>query len=298
MKQIKSSINEIIFQTNEFLFDKFYTILFHFKIDEKFFIFLANFRYLTRSLMNKKHSLNGKLVVSLTSYPDRYKTLNFTLRTILSQSIKPDKILLWIYKKDLKKIPKNVKELQNKTFKIKTCNKDLKSYKKLLPTLKLYPKAFIITADDDAYYERNWLKKLIGNYRPSLNEVIGHWGVTIKTNSKGKIMPYVTWLREPIKNDIKKVMLIGVGGIFYPPNSLNKEVFNEKVFINKCKTADDIWFYFMSRKNNFKIKAISTKFRTHIWNECKKNNLSQINVFKKGNDISINNLVKYYGKPF
>ena len=102
MKQIKSSINEIIFQTNEFLFDKFYTILFHFKIDEKFFIFLANFRYLTRSLMNKKHSLNGKLVVSLTSYPDRYKTLNFTLRTILSQSIKPDKILLWIYKKHLK----------------------------------------------------------------------------------------------------------------------------------------------------------------------------------------------------
>ena len=54
----------------------------------------------------------------------------------------------------------------------------------------------------------------------------------------------------------------------------------------------------MARKNNFKIKAISTKFRTHIWNECKKNNLSQINVFKKGNDVSINNLVKYYGKPF
>ena len=111
-------------------------------------------------------------------------------------------------------------------------------------------------------------------------------------------MPYETWHREPIKNDIKKVMLIGVGGIFYPPNSLNKEVFNEKVFINKCKTTDDMWFYFMSRKNNFKIKAISTKFRAHIWNECKKNNLSQINVFKKGNDISINNLVKYYGKPF
>ena len=36
-----------------------------------------------------------------------------------------------------------------------------------------------------------------------------------------------------ILNDIKKVMLIGVGGIFYPPNSLNKEVFNEKVFINQ-----------------------------------------------------------------
>ncbi len=37
---------------------------------------------------------------------------------------------------------------------------DIKSYKKLIPTLKKYPDAIIVTADDDLIYDNKWLEQL------------------------------------------------------------------------------------------------------------------------------------------
>ncbi len=50
----------------------------------------------------KKHNLRKKLIVSLTSYPKRFRTLPLVLNSISNQTVLPDKIILWIENKDKK----------------------------------------------------------------------------------------------------------------------------------------------------------------------------------------------------
>ena len=56
----------------------------------------------------KKHNLRKKLIVSLTSYPKRFRTLPLVLNSISNQTVLPDKIILWIENKDKKKLPQTL----------------------------------------------------------------------------------------------------------------------------------------------------------------------------------------------
>src|SRR5690606_34955355 len=56
----------------------------------------------------KKHALPGRLIVSLTSYPARFKGLAKTLRTLLAQTVRPDRLILWVAHSDVIKLPKEV----------------------------------------------------------------------------------------------------------------------------------------------------------------------------------------------
>jgi hypothetical protein len=42
------------------------------------------------------HNLPGELIVSLTSYPDRFPTLHKTVRSLLSQDMLADRTILWV----------------------------------------------------------------------------------------------------------------------------------------------------------------------------------------------------------
>ena len=51
----------------------------------------------------------------------------------------------------------------------------------------------------------------------------------------------------------------GVGGVLYPPHSLHPEVSNEKVFMDICPHADDLWFYAMAVMAGTKVVGCPVK---------------------------------------
>src|SRR5688500_5188057 len=63
------------------------------------------------SAAGRPHQLPGELIISLTSYPARFRTLHLSLRCLLTQSIKPDRIVLWIAREDLPLLPASVRKL-------------------------------------------------------------------------------------------------------------------------------------------------------------------------------------------
>jgi hypothetical protein len=99
----------------------------------------------------RQHPLPGKLIVSLTSYPLRFATLPLTLRSLLCQAVKPDRIVLWVPHDDEPIIPEAVRRLTSYGVEIRTTD-DIKSFKKIIPAVRAFPDAFIVTADDDVYY--------------------------------------------------------------------------------------------------------------------------------------------------
>lgn len=257
---------------------------------------LTYFRYASKIFYQHHHKLPELLVVSLTSYPPRFKTLGLTIKTLLSQSVIPDIVILWIYESDYQHLPENILKLKSLRFEIRTTSEDLRSYKKIVPALLMYPNEFIVTADDDIYYNYDWLEELTNNYDPNLNEVVGHRGHRITYNLEGVVNPYANWkwcIGSLVKgNDI---FLTGCGGVLYPPKSLSVEVIDSHAFMHLCPTADDVWLYFMARINGYSAKKIPSYFREFSWIGSQDVALNAENVDKCRNDECIKNLEKIYG---
>src|SRR5688500_19351966 len=75
------------------------------------------------------HNLSGELAVSLTSFPPRFDSLHLTLACLLDQSIRPDRVILWIAHQDMERLPVAVTSLEDRGLEIRECD-DLRSYKK------------------------------------------------------------------------------------------------------------------------------------------------------------------------
>lgn len=201
-----------------------------------------------------------ELIVSLTSYPARIDTVHKTIKTLLNQTLKADRVILWLAEEQFtnRKLPENLIDLKEKGLTIEWCE-DMKSYKKLIPALKKYPDAIIVTADDDAYYKSNWLELL---YREYINckdlpvkYIICHritkfyredndWKIIAAGKSAYN---YATYLHK----------LTGIGGVLYPPKALYYEITNIEKAMNLAPTNDDIWFWFMAILNGTRIKYVN-----------------------------------------
>jgi hypothetical protein len=259
---------------------------------------LAHLRYLVRFLWGSKHPLPGKLIVSLTSYPPRFSTLHLTLKTLLSQSVTPDVVILWLYQGDLEKITPEVKKLVGDKFEIRTVEKDIKSYKKLIPALEAFPEAFIVTADDDVYYNDDWLYHLVSQYIQGKKEVLGHRAHLIQSGTNQQILPYKDWDWDTDENvGGTHIFLTGVGGILYPPNTFSYKVLDSEIFMSICPKADDIWFFFMAHQNGYLSRRVSGGFGGHTWGKTQESALFHINVIGGENDKAFQEMVSRFGSP-
>ena len=75
--------------------------------------------YFIKPKTTKAHSLPKNLIINLTSYPKRYSILYLALRSLLNQSIIPDKVILWLWNKDYDTLPTNVRDLESQGLEIK-----------------------------------------------------------------------------------------------------------------------------------------------------------------------------------
>ena len=216
---------------------------------------------------------NPRLIISLTSYKERLKDIDFTLYSLLNQNLKPDKIVLWLDKEifNEKNLPKTVSKFIKNGLEIKFCE-DVKSYTKLIPALKEFPDSIVVTADDDIYYKKDWLEKLYNSYLKNPNDIHCHRAHRVSIDKDGNIVPYENWQKNLSGADVSALnFLTGVGGVLYPPNCFDNTVFDMESALALSPTADDVWFWLMAIKNNKKIRVVknndSTIFATNIFRQ-------------------------------
>lgn len=243
---------------------------------------------------------NNKLIVSLTTIPERLGSVYWALLTLLNQSLKPERVILWIEKSTINDIPKRIRSLINLGVEIKFTT-DLGPHTKLIPALKKNPDHIIVTADDDILYPEYWLEDLYNSYK-TFPEYIHAHRVKKITFSGPFIDPYEFWEVDISSKDASYLnFLTGVGGVLYPPGTLHEEVFNYKNFKNLCPKADDIWFYAMAIKKGTKIKRVESGWTNLVWVNTfeeyysKDATLAGYNVILGGNDTQLKNMIEYYG---
>ncbi len=243
------------------------------------------------------------VIISLTSFPQRMDELHYTLYSLLNQTIKPYKIILWLGREQFpnlnKDVPEKILHLQQNGLTI-GWTKNLYSYTKLIPALKKYPDNIIVTADDDIYYEPDWLEKLIKTHKENKNCIICHRAHRVKLD-KETLAPYKKW---PKKIKVCKAsylnFLTGVGGVLYPSGCLYKDVLNEELFTKLSPKADDVWFWAMAVLNKTKICIADNwvKRLTYINPERERGLTDEVTLFsfnkKGGNDVQIRNVINHY----
>jgi len=246
---------------------------------------------------SKPHSLDGKLFFSLTSHTPRFSTLHLTLYCLINQTSKPDNILLWIEEDQIALLPKKVKELNGNGITIMP-TKSIRSYSKIIPALHLYPDAYIITFDDDMYYESNLVKKMIRKSLSNPNHVISNRTHLITLDSKtGLPQLYSQWNHEQWDNTQPQLnFLTGICGVLYPPKILDEEVLNEKSFTELAPAADDVWLYWMVRKKQNCVINSGYQVPMLNWRSTQDSALF-INNSLDGNDMQIRNMIEHYGFP-
>lgn len=214
------------------------------------------YRKVTAWSLNKEQR-PVSITISLTSYPARIKSISYTIETLLNQDLKADRVVLWLgedkFLRGEKDLPADLLRLKKFGLTIGWC-KDIRSYTKLIPSLKAYPNDIIVTADDDSLYRPDWLRRLYDSYLTMPEAVHSQRVLQMKLDEKGRPTSYNNWqYGKEIGSASFANLLLGFSGVLYPPRCFDEEVFNREVFTAIAPTTDDLWFWAMAVYSGRKI---------------------------------------------
>ena len=254
----------------------------------RWIVFLIKF-WLTRQTGRK--CKREDIIISLTSYPKRFRFLRKTLKSIISQNTERLPILVNLYFPDFNKLTKDLLKLKKFGVTYYPIDENLRQYLKLIPTIQRFPVNSIITADDDIYYPLGWVSGLLNAHSNHPHSIMGYRGLKILRESNGSFSTYKTWpLASSNVLDSQEVLLTGVGGILYPRNCFTDSVFDMKEAFKLTPGNDDLWFYFKAREASSRIRLVpKTWTEPRFWFGSQKSALWHTNISKSKNDDYLRN---------
>ena len=190
-----------------------------------------------------------QVIVSMTSFPAAIKYAAGAVRSILDGSVLPDKLVLYLTFSQFGDdgLPQELIELANASpvFEIRNYDRDIRSYRKLVPALQDFPDAVIVTVDDDVRYHKNMLRDLLRLHGQMPGVVLAHRAKLMKPGEPYRRWRKYRWYHFLFKRIHSGFTNIGtgVGGILYPPHSLKAEMLDAELFTSMAPTTDDIWFW-------------------------------------------------------
>lgn len=242
--------------------------------------------------------------VNLTTFPARINDVHYTLLSLLSQSLLPERIVLWLSREEF---PRGINELPDTLMRMMNCGihiewtRNLRSYTKLIPALLAQPDTLHVTADDDIFYHRDWLKDLFEVYQLHGDGfVYAHRAHRIRLTQYGPDS-YSHWDRE-ISQGAPSFLnfATGVGGVLYPAGCLSQQTIAWEIFMTLSPTNDDLWFWAMGVLNNRRTR-VTPRYSKLVYTNPERElrlsgefTLAQENVVNSANDQQLMQIIQHY----
>lgn len=267
------------------------------KIANRFFPFYYK---LTKPEKIEWQNTDEKYIISLTTFPARIEKVWLTIQSLLRQTYKPDKIILWLAEDEFENntLPTSVLNLEKYGVEIRFCQ-NLKPHKKYFFALKEFPDANIITVDDDMIYHPDLLHNLIKLHQQFPKAICCSMTRRILITD-GIVMPYDTW--QYVKTNeapSNSLLVMGGGGTLFPPDSFHKNIFNLTYLVDYSLTTDDLWLKIMSVLKGSKVannSGIYPRFFIPIMVVNNKRLMDE-NISNKVNDKVFNKLIDIFNVP-
>lgn len=247
--------------------------------------------------LSASQEIASSMIVSLTSYPVRFPTLHLVLKSILKQTLRPMKIVLylddWVKIED---VPRRIRRLQKFGLEIRLVGKNIKPHTKYFYAMHDFPDTIIVTVDDDQIYPNDMLESLYALHKRYSQCVIARRVMRILRDENGQALSNNMWEAEcsTVLYPSMELLAQGVGGVLYPPNIFDEtfSFFNENLIREVCLNADDIWLKFMEMKKQIPVLWCPNDLKFHAIHY--ENRLMNTNVLADDNDKQIKQCEKVF----
>lgn len=265
-----------------------------FKIDK----LILNILLPIRGKLNHGYGIDSEsdVVVSLTSFPDRIRSVWVTVSTLLNQTSKPRKVVLWLAEEQFpeRKLPKSLVKLKKRGLEIYFCE-DLKPHKKYYYTMQKWPDYRVVIVDDDMFYPEDFIENLLEGAKKWPDSVICNRSRYI-TSIDNEILNYTSWGKKITSKPSNRIIPIGCDGVLYPPHCLDEKAFDKDRIMKLALYTDDLWLKCMCVLNHRKAinnNMLGLRFFNNIFTQS--SGLWKDNVEgNRRNDDAWTNLMKYY----
>ena len=271
------------------------------KISKEVNNFIGNKTY--KAVMKKKleyglHKNTRPIVVSMASYIGRYKTIVPTLKSLICQSYKPDRIIVWLDDDNIEnKITSQMKIFEEYGVEYRYTSDNLGPHKKYFYAMQEFKDTIVITVDDDLVYPVDLVKSLIESHEKYPDCICARRVHRMKFDSCGNVQPYKTWEYEYKREKKPSYYLCptGAGGVLYPAGILPRETFDANKIKELCWYADDMWLKFMALKADVQTVWVPTRLVMPYEVEGSQlKALNTVNTNRGGNDEYIENILFAY----
>ncbi len=257
---------------------------------------------LLQSGINQEEERDAKIILSLKTYNKRYETIGITLKSLLLQTVKPDRIVVWL-DEDIpeNEITEEMHNFEQYGIEYKHRNLDLKAHGKYFYAMQEFPNDIIITVDDDIIYPKNLIEVLLKANKKYPKAVCARRVHLMTFDHKKRLKKYDEWKYEYRGLTSPSYLLCATGGAgtLYPPYTLPKEAFNAENIKLYCESADDLWLKIMEVFNG--VKVVWAKNYLVLPRSVKgsqKYALCERNVVEGENDVYIKKLQEKYPDVF
>ena len=223
------------------------------------------------ALSLNKEKRDTILTCTLTTFPDRIDTVQYTIKSLFNQSVKPDRIVLWLASSEFEnfQFPESIHRLQERGLEIRYCDNYFghKRYYKMIEEQK--ENECIIMFDDDILFPYCLIERLYDKWLQFPDCVICERG-QVMTFDGDKILNPGRWSStsdEGIDKPSYKILASPGGGCLFPPKALYKDANNTDMISKYALKTGDIWLMFQTVQNDTKILRAHKLHRTFIQSE-------------------------------
>lgn len=237
-----------------------------------------------------------KIVVSLTTHGKRLEYVHIAIKSMMMQTCKPDKIVLYLDESSGDKKINKEDELIKAGLTIVRGKENLRPHCKYYYAMQDYPDALLITVDDDIIYPDNVIQDLYEAHLKYPEVVIAHRAHGA-FDREGKQLKCKDFLWEVSSATPESTLCAtGVGGILYPVGNY-REAFLQKDVIKSCSlNADDIWLMYMEAYQGKQVYALEAYPLRYVKHSQEEEGLTIKNDIGNENQLWMNNIEKYLGK--
>lgn len=239
------------------------------------------------------------VILSLTSYPARINQAYVAIKSLMRQSVKADRIVLWLAEDQFKTfaLPGKFNRLIKRGLCVSYVE-DLRSHKKYYYALREQkPNELIITFDDDIIYEKDAVKKLIKKHNEYPDCIVCNRGHEIEFDDNG-LKPYNEWkirFEGGVETPKMNIMPSTGNGCLYPYGVMPESTFDKELFIRNAYSADDIWMRFNSLENGVFVARTQKEVATLVnVFSSQKTALNRVNDGQNENQKTVDNLIKVF----
>lgn len=238
-----------------------------------------------------------KIIATLTTYPARINCVHLAIKSIMLQTYKPDRIILWLADSQFpnRVLPKELTDLEEYGLEISWMH-DLHSNKKFFyPVLNQQEDEIVITFDDDIIYSKKTIERLINKHREYPDCMVCERAQAYDSTNPYQPGRWITISEKGVKTPSYSLNPSPGGGCLIPYGLFWEDVCNEEKINTLAHHHDDVWFMFMCVQNGRKI--IKTRKFHKTFSVITDSQIEQIamdNVLNNSNLQVVENLSKVY----